>query len=125
MHRIDWQVSTQDARGFIADLTVEPLDSVTLVFTEKDAVRGNHYHRKTHQWTYVVSGSLAVVTSEAGKVEEGVVSAGTLMLSPPMESHAWRALEDTTVLVWTRGPRSVENYESDTYRLQGDDRLIA
>jgi quercetin dioxygenase-like cupin family protein len=125
MHKTTVEVSHADARGFIKDLLVEPLDSVTVVVTEKGAVRGNHYHRLTHQWAYVVTGSLAIVTSEAGHVEEGVLSAGELMLSPPMQSHAWKALERTIVIVMTRGPRSGENYESDTYRLVGADRLIA
>lgn len=114
-----------DDRGYIMDVLVEPFDSATLVFTLPGSVRGNHYHRKTHQWTYVLSGSLAIVTSEAGKVEEGVLSAGEMMLSPPMQSHAWKALEMTLALVLTRGPRSGDGYESDTYRLPDNERLIA
>jgi hypothetical protein len=37
--------------------------------------------------------------------------------TPPVEHHAVLALEDTDMLVFTRGPRSGENFESDTYRL--------
>jgi hypothetical protein len=36
----------------------------------------------------------------------------------PGVPHAWKALEDTDCLVFTRGPRSGEDYESDTYRLE-------
>jgi hypothetical protein len=44
--------------------------------------------------------------------------AGTLVHHRPGDPHAWRALEDTDCLVFTRGPRSGENYEQDTYRLR-------
>ena len=40
-----------------------------------------------------------------------------------MERHAFQAIEDTTFLVLTRGPRGGENYETDTFRL--DIPLIA
>jgi hypothetical protein len=36
----------------------------------------------------------------------------------PQEGHAFEALEDTTFLVLTRGPRGGENYEDDTFRLE-------
>jgi hypothetical protein len=32
--------------------------------------------------------------------------------------HAWKALEDTVCLVFTKGPRSGDQYESDTERLE-------
>jgi hypothetical protein len=41
----------------------------------------------------------------------------------PGMPHAWKALEDTVCLVFTKGPRSGEGYESDTYRL--DDPLLS
>jgi len=34
-----------------------------------------------------------------------------------MEAHALQALEDTTMVVMTRGPRGGREYESDTFRL--------
>jgi hypothetical protein len=34
-----------------------------------------------------------------------------------MDAHAIEALEDTTMVVMTRGPRGGREYESDTFRL--------
>jgi hypothetical protein len=48
-----------------------------------------------------------------------------MMLSPPMEAHAWQALEPTTAVVFAKGPRAGKNYESDTFRLDADERLIS
>lgn len=105
----------EDARGVIQDL-LGGIDAVTEITTVKGAVRGNHIHAQTVQWTYVVSGRMLFA-----KEEEEVLTAefgpGSLILEAAGIPHAWRALEDTTVLVFTRGPRSGDAYESDTQRL--------
>lgn len=124
MRKLPIEIAFSDARGAIADLLVEPLDSATRIYTAEGAIRGNHYHRDTHQWTYVIDGMLQIVTRDAGKLEEGTLIAGELLYTPPYEQHAWKALRDTTVLVLTRGPRSGVNYEQDTYRLEGSQKLI-
>ncbi len=108
-----------DGRGSIADiLEDETIEHVTLITTAKGAVRGNHYHRETHQWLYVVSGALAyAVRAGEGPLETGEVRAGDVLGTGPMEAHALEALEDTTMVVMTRGPRGGREYESDTFRL--------
>lgn len=108
----------EDSRGVIEDL-IGPVDSITQITTVKDAVRGNHVHHHTTQWTYVVIGKLRIV-SKGQKVDVGP---GGIVVHEPGDPHAWIALEDTTCLVFTRGPRSGANYESDTVRL--DEPLIA
>lgn len=107
-----------DHRGWILDLLVEPIDSVTSILTYKGQVRGNHVHAKTKQWTYVVSGWLLV----AHGTDEEEVLPGRLIYDAPGVPHAWKALEDTHCLVFTRGPRSGPDYEKDTERL--DEPLI-
>ncbi len=114
----------EDERGVIQDI-LGPVDAVTTIFTKAGATRGNHVHYETTQWTYIVSGTLMVVTrSPAGKTETAVYSAGQMACEQPGTVHAWRALTDCLALVFTKGPRSGENYESDTFRLSGDDRLL-
>lgn len=103
-----------DHRGWILDLLVEPIDSITSIWTYKGHVRGNHVHYKTKQWTYVVSGWLLV----AHGTDEQEVLPGGMVYDPPGTPHAWRALEDTHCLVFTRGPRSGPDYERDTERLE-------
>jgi quercetin dioxygenase-like cupin family protein len=103
----------EDERGTIEDL-LGPIDAVTRITTRKGAVRGNHIHRETDQWTYIVSGRLMMVQAD----RDGAVYAneGYLFAEPRGVAHAWKALEDTECLVFTKGPRG-EDYESDTYRL--------
>lgn len=106
--------SFTDERGVIQDLLVEPVDSVTRIHTVKGAVRGNHVHHRTTQWTYILSGSLLVVSGDS----ETVAGPGDMLIDLPGVPHAWKALVDTDVLVFTQGPRSGANYESDTDRLE-------
>lgn len=112
--------SFSDDRGTIEDILDGPVDCVTRIFTRQGAVRGNHIHRETTQWTYVVSGCL-VAASPAGRT---AYLPGSLFEEPPGVPHAWHAEEDTVVLVLTRGPRSGEGYESDTIRLPEGERLL-
>jgi len=108
----------EDHRGLIEDLLITPLDGVTRIFTKKGAVRGNHVHHKSTQWTYVVSGRLLVVTEVDGRREPAVYGPGEMSCEPPGVPHAWQALEDTTVLAFSRGPKTGEGYESDMVRLE-------
>jgi len=113
----------EDERGVIQDL-LGPVDSVTEIFTRTGHVRGNHVHKLTTQWTYIVSGSLLVAMDAPEAINLRYRYGGELITEVPGVAHAWRALEDTTVLVFTKGPRSGQNYESDVYRLPEEKRLL-
>ena len=114
----------QDQRGAIADvLEGEPVEHVTIIDSAPGAVRGNHFHRETNQWVYVLRGALHyVVEGPDGEREQGTVRPGDLLMTGPMEKHAMEALEPSSMVVLTRGPRGGRKYETDTYRL--DEPLI-
>jgi quercetin dioxygenase-like cupin family protein len=103
----------EDERGVIQDLfSGEPV-AVTRITTKGGCVRGNHYHERTDQWTFVISGILEI----AEGLGKRMATEGTMVHHRPGVPHAWRALSDSECLVFTKGPRSGENYESDTIRL--------
>lgn len=107
--------SFEDERGTIQDvIDGAPIDSVTRITTVKGAVRGNHLHKATTQWTYVLSGYLLM----ANGTTTATIGPGEIAVHKPMTPHAWKALEDSDVLVFTLGPRSGDRYESDTHRLK-------
>lgn len=104
----------EDPRGIIQDLFGGGLVAVTHITTREGSVRGNHVHRETTQWTLILNGRLLMAS---GKARTEMVS-GEVVKHDPGDPHAWRALEDTECLVFTRGPRSGEDYETDTIRLE-------
>jgi quercetin dioxygenase-like cupin family protein len=112
-------VNFRDERGAITDLIeAEEINAVTLVTFCKGAIRGNHVHKHTVQYNYLLRGSIELVTQIAdGQRQSAVLGPGELAVVGEMEQHALRALEDSELLVFTRGPRGGKEYESDTYRL--------
>src|SRR5439155_25869404 len=90
MHRVPEFDQFVDGRGEIRDLLRDAeLDSVTLIRTNRGGIRGNHYHRATSQWTYVISGRVRWVTQMPGEeAQEDVAGPGSFVLSPPEERHA-------------------------------------
>ena len=109
-----------DARGEIIYLLEnENINAVTVITFKKGAVRANHYHKHTTQWNYVMSGSIRLVTQMPGEApREAVMRAGDFIATGPDERHALQGLEDSTLMVFTKGPRGGKEYESDTYRLE-------
>lgn len=109
-----------DERGRIVDiLEGEPIDSATIIHSNAGAVRGNHVHQETYQWVYVVTGSLLYVVEDAdGERHSGVVREQDILMTGPNDAHAMKALEPSVMVVLTRGPRSGQSYESDTFRLE-------
>jgi quercetin dioxygenase-like cupin family protein len=111
-------VSTfEDERGVIRDLFDGEPVHVTRITTRKGAVRGNHVHHETDQLTIVLNGRL-LMASGPHMLDLGPGMAWGSFAGVP---HAWKAVEDTTCIVLTYGPRG-EDYESDTTRL--DEPLI-
>jgi len=106
-----------DARGEITDIVENvSFDSLTLITSARGAVRGNHFHKETTQYTYILSGSCRYYSQKPGEaVEQATVGKGDLVVSPP--SHAFEALEDSELLAFCKGPRAGSQYEIDTFRL--------
>lgn len=110
----------EDARGRITDLIGDDeINAVTLITFTKGAVRANHYHKRTIQWNYIISGEVLLVTQMPGQEKvERRLSAGDFVLTTENERHALKGLTDAQVLVLTKGPRAGTQYESDTFRLE-------
>lgn len=109
----------KDERGEIIDILERvEIDCVTLITSVKGARRGNHYHKESDQYVYVLSGRIKVLTQTPdGEVEETIIQSGDLVYTPPFEKHAFVAVEDSVFLALTKGPRGGTAYESDTFRL--------
>ena len=109
----------EDDRGKIIDILQHvPVDSVTIITCNKDSIRANHYHKESVQYSYVLSGQMLAYSQMPGEeVESQILEDGDMMESPPLERHALHALEDSLLLIITRGPRGGKNYEDDTFRV--------
>lgn len=122
MKVIHKKINFQDSRGSIRDIFVDdPKSHCTIIFSKKGAVRGNHYHKKSTQYTYVVRGKLLMLSQKVGKskIYRHTLKDGDLMVHKPREIHAMKALSDTTFLAFADGVRGgKKGYEADTIRVE-------
>ena len=115
------EVNFEDGRGTITDIfTNEPRQHCTIIHSTKGSVRGNHYHKHTHQSDFMVSGRMQVFSRKMGsdKIVETIVGPRDFMEWELGEAHEFIALEDLTFVTFHNGPRGGEDYESDTYRFE-------
>jgi quercetin dioxygenase-like cupin family protein len=120
MKIIEIKPNFSDSRGDIIDLIQgENIDSITMITLKKGAVRANHYHKETYQWNYLISGKVRIVTQFEGEEPlENIMKKGDFILTVPDEKHALQGIEDSELIVFTKGPRAGKEYESDTFRLE-------
>jgi quercetin dioxygenase-like cupin family protein len=119
MEKINVSVAFSDDRGEITDLIEnEEINSITLITFTKGAARGNHFHKETTQWNYLMAGKIKLVTQIPGEeVVETIMLPGEFTVTRPNDRHALYAMEYSEVMVFTKGPRGGKEYESDTFRL--------
>lgn len=108
-----------DDRGGIYDLIEEEVGHTGLITSTKGAVRANHYHKQSTQYTYLISGKMELKTQPVDKSEEvriDIMEPGCMAVIPPNVIHAVTALEDSVFIDSTTLSRSGSGYEDDTVR---------
>ena len=120
------EINHADDRGTIRDIFVSsPKDHCSIITFSQGAVRANHFHKQSTQYTYVIDGEIVLATrlvdangEPAGEIEKTVLGPGDLVTHPPYHAHAFRALKPSTILAFADGTRGGSDYENDVYRLQ-------
>lgn len=116
--------SYTDSRGTIRDLFVNDEYSITHITFTEGAVRGNHYHKETTQYDFILNGKLSCVTSINGYKTDKIVTGKETIRHLPNCAHAYKAIEPTEMISICFGKRKGENYEEDTFRLTDETKLI-
>ena len=108
-----------DTRGRIFDIVEEPISHVGLITFKKGAIRGNHYHKKSTQYTYILKGKIKFVVSgiKGNNKKTFILTEGMFSRIPPKIVHAYKALTPAAMLDMTTLSRGVRGYEDDTVRI--------
>ena len=62
MKKIKIKINHQDSRGVIVDLLEKKkINAITYITQKKGKVRGNHFHKRTIQWNYLIKGKIKIV----------------------------------------------------------------
>ena len=91
----NFKINYKDDRGIIKDLIQKKnINAITYITINKNKIRGNHYHKKTTQWNYILSGKLKVYTKQKkSRLKVKIHEKGSFFHSPPKEMHAFLALK--------------------------------
>jgi len=116
----------KDKRGSIIDIFVKkPKDHCSLVTFNKGAIRGNHFHKKSVQYSFVVSGKLALLSARVnkkgdiiGKIKKEILRKNSFVTHKPFHAHAFKSITKANLLAFADGKRGGRDYEKDTFRLQ-------
>lgn len=119
-------INYADARGSIRDIFVSsPKDHCAIITFTENAVRANHFHKHSTQYTYVIDGEILLATcvvnqqgQSVDEVKTTLLGPGDLVTHPPYHAHAFRALRASTILAFADGMRGGADYESDVFRLK-------
>ena len=113
-----------DDRGSIVDIFYKKnINHVAVVKSCKGAVRGNHYHKQTTQHMLITKGALEYWFTELDTDATPkciTLREGDFITTPPHEVHALNIIEDNEFIVFTEGVRGGKDYESDTFRIDGN-----
>jgi len=110
----------EDDRGKISDLINEPINHVGIITTKKDAIRANHYHRLSTQYSYILSGKFEVLLSEKNDLthkKKIILNEGELITIPPKIIHKFKAIESSVMIDMISESRAGESYEDDVIRI--------
>ena len=120
------KINQKDKRGFILDIFInKPKDHCSLMSFEKNSVRGNHFHKKSIQYSFILEGKFLMITSKVnkngkylGKKNRKIVKKNDLITHKPFVAHAFKAKTRSKMLAFADGLRGGKNYEKDTFRLK-------
>ena len=118
----------EDKRGKIVDIfqNIQFEHSTIITFT-KNSVRANHFHKKSIQYSLIISGKFVAKEVKINKdmkyngknVKTYKINENYLFAHKPFEAHAYKCISSKGIMiVFTKGIRGGKNYENDTYRLE-------
>lgn len=116
-----------DKRGAITDLLNRKISHVGLITTAKGAVRGSHYHEKSFQYSYILSGVFEVLTASVkspAEISRHVIKAGDLISIAPRTIHRFKALKKADMVDMISESRSRNAYEGDVVRVARVDDIF-
>lgn len=92
----------EDERRRLTQLFTAPIAQVNLYEAKNGAILGDHFHRETDEYFYVVQGRIMYNESR-------ILNTGDIFVVYPQENHRIECLEDVKLMSFLTRPYSKEN----------------
>ena len=110
-----------DDRGDIVDvITDTTITHVGRITFTPGSIRANHYHKKSNQYNYVLSGKIELTVKnlkDNTPIEIIPLESNDLILVPPFWYHSLKSISNAELMIFTTSPRNDGGYEDDTFRI--------
>ncbi len=117
---LDLPEGYKDTRGIIQPLCDLNMKSASLIVSQPNSWRANHYHKTDWHFIYVLRGQFEYFFRKTNSKEETkkkIVKKGELLFTGPLIDHAMIYTEETEIIVLSKNPRDQKTYEEDTVRI--------
>ena len=121
MKKFSKKINFKDKRGFILDIFYKQnFNHSALIFSKKKSIRANHYHKKTTQITFILNGCCYYYSKGKNSkiLKKIILKKFDYLITKPKEIHAYKFIEDTEMIVFSKGLRGGRDYEKDTFRIE-------
>jgi hypothetical protein len=108
-----------DSRGEILSIVDAKIQNVSIITSNANIIRSNHYHKKDFHFMYVLEGKIDYFykTINDDTVNYIEVLKGNNIFTPNLEIHATYFPVPTKLIVSSGFPRDQKTYEKDTVRV--------
>ena len=117
---LDLPEGYKDTRGIIQPLCDLNMKSASLIVSQPNSLRANHYHKTDWHFIYVLRGQFEYFfrkTNSKEEIKKKIVKKGELLFTGPLIDHAMIYTEETEIIVLSKNPRDQKTYEEDTVRI--------
>ena len=104
-----------DERGALVQLVHQGYTQINVLTTKAGVLRGGHYHKRSTEAFFVVSGRVTVDFSRDGARQSETFAAGEFFRILPYVSHAMHFAEDTVMVAMYDIPVENDDGSKDIY----------
>jgi quercetin dioxygenase-like cupin family protein len=111
----------RDKRGYLTNILNNGFSSCIEIYSKKNTIRANHYHKKDEHYAYILNGKILFFFRDRkknSKLNYKIVKKGDLFFTTYQQDHMAYFLENTHFLAFSSRKRSKFDYEKDLIRLK-------
>ena len=110
----------KDKRGWLKKILNGNFSSCIEVYSKKNSIRANHYHKKDKHFIYIISGEILYFyrnRKKNAKTKFKLMKKNDLFFTPALQEHMTYFTKNTHFLAFSTRKRTQFDYEKDLIRV--------